>query len=69
MIGATLAVTESVGTGVEWQRKGLAIHHNLNYADLGDGNLDQDNGLAGHINGSFDRNYAVILDTQVIKRF
>jgi len=59
----------AVGAGVEWQWKGFQIHNTLNYADLGDGNLDQDNGLAGRVRGSFDRNYAVVLDTQVIKRF
>jgi long-subunit fatty acid transport protein len=59
----------AVGGGVEWQWKGFAIHHNLNYADLGDGDLDQDNGLAGRVKGSFDSNYAVVLDNQIIKRF
>jgi len=59
----------AVGAGVEWQWKGFQIHNTLNYADLGDGNLDQDNGLAGRVKGSFDRNIAVVLDTQVIKRF
>lgn len=59
----------AVGAGVEWQWKGLEIQNTLNYAHFGDGDIDQDGGLAGRINGSFDRNYAVILDTQVIKRF
>jgi long-chain fatty acid transport protein len=59
----------AVGAGVEWQWKGFELHHNLNYADLGDGDLDQDNGLAGRIKGSFDTNYAVVLDNQIIKRF
>ena len=59
----------AVGTGVEWQWKDLLIHSNLNYADLGDGDLDQDNGLAGRVDGSFGTNYAVVLDTQIIKRF
>jgi long-subunit fatty acid transport protein len=59
----------AVGAGVEWQWKGFTIHNNLNYADLGDGDLDQDGGLAGRIEGSFDTNYAVVLDTQIIKRF
>jgi long-chain fatty acid transport protein len=59
----------AVGAGVEWQWKGFVIHNNLNYADLGDGDLDQDGGLAGRIEGSFDTNYAVVLDTQIIKRF
>ena len=59
----------AVGAGVEWQWKGLEIHTNLNYADLGDNKLDQDGGLAGRVKGSFDRNHAIILDTQIIKRF
>jgi long-chain fatty acid transport protein len=59
----------AVGGGVEWQWKGFEIHNSLNYAHIGDANLDQDNGLAGRINGSFDTHYAVVLDTQVIKRF
>jgi long-subunit fatty acid transport protein len=59
----------AIGAGVEWQWKDLMIHSNINYADLGDGDLDQDNGLAGRVEGSFDTNYAVVLDTQVIKRF
>ena len=59
----------AVGAGVEWEWKGFMIHNNLNYADLGDGDLDQDNGLAGRVKGSFDKNYAVVLDTQIIWRF
>ena len=59
----------AVGGGVEWQWRGFMIHHNLNYANLGDGDVDQDNGLAGSIEGSFDTNYAVVLDNQIIKRF
>jgi len=59
----------TIGAGVEWEWKGLQIHNNLNYADLGDGDLDQDGGRAGRIEGSFDKNYAVVLDTQIIKRF
>jgi len=59
----------AVGGGVEWQWQGFMIHHNLNYANMGDGDVDQDNGLAGRIEGSFDTNYAVVLDNQIIKRF
>ena len=59
----------AVGAGVEWQWKGFIIHNYLNYADLGDGDLDQDGGLAGSIEGSFDTNYPVVLDAQIIKRF
>ena len=47
----------------------MQINSNLTYADLGDGDLDQDNGLAGRVKGSFDSNYTVVLDTQIIKRF
>jgi len=68
-IGLPLDRVIAVGAGVEWQWKGFTIHNNLNYADLGDGNLDQDNGLAGRVEGSFDTNYALVLDTQLIKRF
>lgn len=57
------------GAGVQWAWRGFEIRNNLTYADLGDGNLDQDGGLAGRIQGSFDTNYAVVLDTQLIKRF
>ena len=59
----------AAGAGVEWQWKGFVIHNNLNYANLGDGNIDQDNGLAGRVKGSFDTNYAVVLDNQIIRRF
>ena len=59
----------AAGGGVEWQWKGFEIHNSLNYVHIGDGNLDQDNGLAGRIKGSFDTHYAVVLDTQIIKRF
>jgi long-chain fatty acid transport protein len=59
----------AVGAGVEWQWKGYQIHTNLNYADFGDGKLDQDGGLPGRIKGSFDYSHAVILDMQIIKKF
>ena len=59
----------AVGAGVEWEWKGFMVHSNLNYANLGDGDLDQDGGLAGRVKGAFDTNYAVVLDTQVIMRF
>jgi long-chain fatty acid transport protein len=57
------------GAGVEWQWRDYLIQNTLNYADLGDGKLDQDGGLAGSIEGSFDTNYAVVLGTQITKRF
>jgi long-chain fatty acid transport protein len=59
----------AVGAGVEWQWKDYQIHTNLNYADFGDGKLDQDSGLPGRIKGSFDYSHAVILDMQIIKKF
>jgi len=59
----------AVGAGVEWQWKGYQLHTNLNYADFGDGKLDQESGLPGRIKGSFDYNHAVILDMQIIKKF
>ena len=59
----------AVGAGVEWQWKGYQIHTNLNYADFGDGKLEQNAGLPGRIKGSFDYSHAVILDMQIIKRF
>jgi long-chain fatty acid transport protein len=68
-IGLPLDRIIAVGAGVEWQWKGYEIHSNLNYADFGDGKLDQDGGPAGRIKGSFDYNHAVILDMQVIKEF
>jgi long-chain fatty acid transport protein len=57
------------GAGVDWRWRGIEIHNSLTYADLGDGKLDQDGGLAGRIEGSFDSNYAVVLDTQFTWRF
>lgn len=59
----------AIGAGIQWQWKDLLIHTNLNYADFGNGKLEQDGGLAGNIKGSFNKNHAVVLDTQVIKRF
>jgi long-chain fatty acid transport protein len=58
-----------VGAGVEWEWEGLTINSSLNYAHIGDGDIDQDGGLAGRVKGSFDKNYAVVLDMQIIKRF
>jgi long-chain fatty acid transport protein len=69
IIGLPLDRIIAVGAGVEWQWKGYEIHSNLNYADFGDGKLDQDGGPAGRIKGSFDYNHAVILDMQIIKKF
>ena len=57
------------GAGVDWQWHGLEIHNNLNYADFGNGDVKEDGGLAGSIDGSFSTNNAIIFDTQIIKRF
>ncbi len=60
----------SVGGGVEWHWRDYEIHSSLNYADFGDGKIDQgDRGPAGYVKGSFDYNHAVILDMQLIKKF
>ena len=39
----------AVGAGVEWRWRDYRVHTNLTYADLGDGDLDQDGGLAGRV--------------------
>jgi long-chain fatty acid transport protein len=68
-VGLPLDRIISVGAGVDWQWKDLRIVTNLSYVDKGDGHVDQDGGLAGSVKGSFDQNYAVVLDVQVGKRF
>ena len=62
----------SVGAGVEWQWNDYEIHSSLNYADFGDGNIDQGKDVrlgAGRVKGSFDYNHAIIFDMQIIKKF
>lgn len=61
----------TVGGGLEWHwADDLVLHGALNYADFGDGDVDQDGGpIRGEISGSFRDNYAVILDLQLTKRF
>ena len=68
-VGLPLDRIVVVGAGVDWQWNDLRIITNLNYVDKGDGHIDQDGGLAGRVKGSFDQNYAVVLDVQVGKRF
>ena len=70
-VGLPLDRTIVAGGGVEWQwSSDLIIKTALNYIDLGDGNIDRDGGtLTGAINGSFQDNYAIAFDLQVIKRF
>jgi len=68
-VGLPLDRIVVVGAGVNWQWKDLSIATNLNYIDKGDGHVDQDGGLAGRVKGSFNKNYAVLLDMQVSKRF
>ena len=69
IIALPLDRVNAFGAGVEWHWKDLLIHTNLNYADLGDGNLEQNGALTGRVKGSFNHNRAVILDMQVVKRF
>lgn len=70
-IALPLDRTISFGAGLEWQwADDLVLHGTLNYADLGDGDIDRDGGpVRGAIAGSFRDNYAIILDLQLTKRF
>ncbi|HSR88306.1 MAG TPA: hypothetical protein VLL07_05090, partial [Pontiella sp.] len=57
------------GLGYEMPVKNYFMHMNLNYFDLGDGDVDQQGGaLTGDFSGSFKRNWAVMLDFQFRKR-
>ena len=59
-----------VGAGVESPCWGFLCTVNLNYFDLGDGDLSEDGGpLTGSIEGSFGKNWAVMLDFQLRKQF
>ena len=54
------------GVGVELPCIGHLCHINLNYLDLGDGDLSEDGGpLTGSIEGSFSKNWMVMLDFQL----
>ena len=58
------------GVGVDMPVLDYLFHVNLNYFDLGDGDVDQKGGpLTGDFKGSFDDNWAVMLDLQFRKLF
>lgn len=49
---------------------GYLCQVNLNYLDLGDGDLNEDGGaLTGSIEGSFNENWMLMLDFQLRIRF
>ena len=59
-----------VGAGAERPCWGFQCKMSLNYFDLGDGDLAEDGGpLLGSIEGSFSKNWAVMLDIQLRKIF
>jgi long-chain fatty acid transport protein len=59
-----------VGAGIERSCWGFQCKMALNYFDLGDGDLSEDGGpLLGSIEGSFSKNWAVMLDIQLRKIF
>jgi len=58
------------GVGFELPVHDYPCHINLNYFDLGDGDVSQDGGpLTGDFEGSFNKNWAVMLDIQVKMAF
>jgi hypothetical protein len=58
------------GVGIDMPLLDYLCHINLNYFDLGDGDVDQKGGpLTGDFNGSFNENWAGMLDFQFRKLF
>jgi long-chain fatty acid transport protein len=58
------------GVGIDMPVLNYLCHVNLNYFDLGDGDIDQKGGpLTGDFKGSFNENWAVMLDLQFRKIF
>ena len=58
------------GVGIEMPVLDYLCHVNLNYFDLGDGDVDQKGGpLTGDFKGSFSENWALMLDLQFRKLF
>lgn len=54
------------GVGLDMPVLGYPCHINLNYFDMGDGDVTEEGGLlTGDMSGSFDRNWAVMLDFQI----
>ncbi len=69
-IALPLDRTIGIGAGVELPCRDFLCHINLNYLDLGDGDLSEDGGpLTGDFSGSFDKNWMLMLDFQVSMRF
>ena len=65
-IGLPLDRVVGFGVGIERPCRDYLCHINLNYLDLGDGDLAVEGGpLTGSIAGSFDKNWALMLDFQV----
>lgn len=65
-VGLPLDRMIGVGVGLERPIHDYPCHINLNYFDLGDGEVSQDGGpLTGDLDGSFGSNWAVMLDIQV----
>lgn len=59
-----------MGASVEMPCFGYLCQVNLNYLDLGDGDLNEDGGaLTGSIEGSFNENWMLMLDFQLRIRF
>ncbi|MBW2690505.1 MAG: hypothetical protein JRC99_11310, partial [Deltaproteobacteria bacterium] len=58
------------GVGLDLPVLDYLCHLNLNYFDLGDGDISHTGGpLTGDLEGSFDRNFAVMFDIQFRKLF
>ena len=58
------------GAGVEMPVLGCLCRANLNYFDMGDGDVAQEGDpLTGSFEGSFRENWAIMLDLQLRKRF
>jgi hypothetical protein len=65
-IGLPLDRVIGAGVGLDLPIHDYPCHINLNYFDLGDGDVSQEGGpLTGDFEGSFSSNWAVMLDIQV----
>ena len=54
------------GVGLDMPVLGYPCHINLNYFDMGDAKVTEEGGLlTGDVSGSFDRNWALMLDFQI----
>ena len=69
-VGLPLDRVIGIGVGYERPVRDYFCHVNLNYFDLGDGDVDQKGGpLTGDFEGSFSENWAVMLDIQIRNLF